>query len=183
MCISSTFILRQNDASTLSCQQRKTGNQMESCFCCLENSNDTSGGSEYSMDLSDTQLFPEFLCPAFRTGNFWAPLGGLLCMCVLMCSCTPPGVSVRACCGCERVQMKTQKVHWHIAQCFLKKGMGKKEMEQLSTLPVTAAYVDHKLPGREVAALTFDLTRSSLKLCSMSSVKLKKQKRKHAERT
>lgn len=79
--------------------------------------------------------------------------------------------------------MKTQKVHWHVAQCFLKKGMGKKEMEQLSTLPVTAAYVDHKLPGREVAALTFDLTRSSLKLCSMSSVKLKKQKRKHTERT
>lgn len=164
MCISSTFILRQNDASTLSCQQRKMGNQMESCFCCLENSNDTSGGSEYSMDLSDTQLFPEFLCPAFQTGNFWAPLGGLLCMCVL---------SVRACCGCERVQMKTQKVHWHVAQCFLKKGMGKKEMEQLSTLPVTAAYVDHKFPGREMAALTFDLTRSSLKLCSVFS-KVKK---------
>lgn len=41
-------------------------------------------------DLSDTQLFPEFLCPAFRIGNFWAPPRGCVCVvsvhvCVCVC--------------------------------------------------------------------------------------------------
>lgn len=53
--------------------------------------------------------------------------------------------------------MKTQKVHWHVAQCFLKKGMGKKEMEQLSTMPVTAAHVDHKHYVSRKGSGSFDL--------------------------
>lgn len=102
------------------CQQRKRGNQMESCFCGLWNSrrNNTSKsngpgwGNETGPRTSPTpNCFLSFCVRPSGPETFGYPPKVNLCVCVCVCVRRESGLGLL---------VKMQEVYWQNGSCFLK---------------------------------------------------------------
>lgn len=105
--INNTSILGQNDASSLPCQQRKRGNQMESCFCGQCNNSSISNGPGWG-NVTETgprtsltpNCFLSFCVWSSGTETFGQPLKMNLYFCIYVCTHCTVRVSLCVCFGC-----------------------------------------------------------------------------------